>query len=151
MLGGLVILLSVVVVALYSSNRKLQRQARTADPSLNTEDFKAVWSPFVDDPESPLLVLSNPPLIRFLNDADPAPLARRAVQMTPEQTRSLIDAPEFKGQYSGGNSPRLIPSLGMYTGMGEAVGVYRITDLMRSSNKRLLRRRHVSAASDIAT
>lgn len=147
-LCGLVILLSVAVVTLYSSNRKLQQQAPTVDPSLNTDDFKAVWSPFVDDPGSPLLVLSNPPLIRFLNDADPASLARRAVQMTPEQTRSLIDAPEFKGQYSGGNSPRLIPSLGMYTGMGEAVGVYRLTDLMRSSNKtvQLRQSRHVSAA-----
>jgi hypothetical protein len=147
-LAGLVIVLGVAVVGLYSSNRALQRQARNPDPSFNTEDFKAVWSPFVDDPESPLLVLSNPTLFRFLNDADPASLARRALQMTPEQTRSLIDAPEFKGQYSGGNSPRLIPSLGMYTGMGEAVGVYRITDLMRSSNKTILLRqsRHVSAA-----
>lgn len=147
-LAVLIILLSVAVVTLYSSNRELQRQARNLEPSLNTEDFKAVWSQFVDDPGSPLLVLSNPPLIRFLNDADPASLARRAVQMTPEQTRSLVEAPEFKGQYSGGNTPRLIPSLGMYTGMGEAVGVYRLTDLMRSSNKtvQLRQSRHVSAA-----
>ncbi len=147
-LGGLVILLSVVVVALYSSNRELQRQARNLDPSLNTEDFKAVWSPFVDDPESPLLVLSNPTVYRFLNEADPVSLARRAIQMTPEQTRSLLDAPEFRGQYTGGDSPRLIPSLGMYTGMGEAVGVYRLTDLLRASNKTILLRqsRHVSAA-----
>jgi hypothetical protein len=147
-LGGLVILLSVAVVALYSSNRELQRQARNPDPSLNTEDFKAVWSPFVDDPEEPLLVLSNPTVYRFLNKADPDSLARRAFQMTPEQTRALLDAPEFKGQYAGGDSPRLIPSLGMYTGMGEAVGVYRVTDLMRSLNKTILLRqsRHVSAA-----
>ncbi|HYN25760.1 MAG TPA: hypothetical protein VES69_12035 [Pyrinomonadaceae bacterium] len=147
-LGALVILLSVAVVGLYSSNRELQRQARNLDPSLNTEDFKAVWSPFVDDPESPLLVLSNPTVYRFLNDADPGSLARRAIQMTPEQTRSLVDAPEFKGQYTGGDSPRLIPSLGMYTGMGEAVAVYRLTDLLRSSNKTALLRqsRHVSAA-----
>ncbi|MGI9165321.1 MAG: hypothetical protein ACR2G5_02865, partial [Pyrinomonadaceae bacterium] len=148
-LGGLVILLSVAVVALYSLNRQLQRQAWNLDPSLNTEDFKAVWSPFVDDPESPLLVLSNPTVYRFLNDADPGSLARRAIQMTPEQIRSLLDAPEFKnGQYAGGDSPRLIPSLGMYTGMGEAVGVYRLTDLLRSSNKTVLLRqsRHVSAA-----
>jgi hypothetical protein len=133
---------------LYSSNRELQRQARNIDSSLNTEDFKAVWSPFVDDPESPLLVLSNPTLLRFLNKADPETLERRAIQMTPEQTRSLLDSPEFKGQYSGGDSPRLIPSLGMYTGMGEAVGVSRLTDLLRSSNKTILVRqsRHVSAA-----
>ncbi len=147
-LGGLVILLSVAVVLLYSAKRELQRQARNFDPALNTEDFKAVWSPFVDDPESPLLVLSNPTLLRFLNEADPRSLARRAIQMTPEQTRSLLDAPEFKGQYSGGDSPRLIPSVGMYTGMGEAVGVYRLTDLLRAANKTVLVRqsRHVSAA-----
>src|SRR6266550_3351536 len=147
-LGGLVIVLSVAVVTLYLSNRELQRQSRNLDPSLNTEDFKAVWSAFVDDPESPLLVLSNPTVYRFLNKADPESLARRALQMTPEQTRSLFDAPEFKGQYTGGDSPRLIPTLGMYTGMGEAVGVYRLTDLLRSSNKSVLLRqsRHVSAA-----
>jgi hypothetical protein len=147
-LGALVLLLSVAVAGLYSSNRELQRQALNLDASFNNEDFKAVWSPFVDDPQSPLLVLSNPPLLRFLNDADPGSLARRAIQMTPEQARSLLDAPEFKGQYSGGDSPRLIPSLGMYTGMGEAVGVYRLTDLLRSSNKtvQLRQSRHVNAA-----
>lgn len=147
-LGGLVILLIVAVVALYSSNRQLRSQARSIDPSLNSEDFKAVWGPFVDDAESPLLVLSNPTVYRFLNDADPSSLERRAIQLTPEQTRLLLDAPEFKGQYTGGESPQLIPSLGMYTGMGEAVGVYRLTDLLRASDKSILLRqsRQVSAA-----
>ena len=147
-LGGLVILLIATVVALYTSNRQLRSQARTLDPSLQTEDFKAVWGPFVDDSESPLLVLSNPTVYRFLNEADPESLARRAIQLTPEQTRSLLAAPEFQGQYTGGESPQLIPSLGMYTGMGEAVGVYRITDLMRASDKTILLRqsRQVSAA-----
>lgn len=147
-LGGVVILLIAAVVALYSSNRQLRSQARSVDPSLTTEDFKAVWAPFVDDSESPLLVLSNPTVYRFLNDADPESLARRAIQLTPEQTRLLLDAPEFRGQYTGGESPQLIPSLGMYTGMGEAVGVYRLTDLLRASGKTILLRqsRQVSAA-----
>jgi len=147
-LGALVILLIAAVVALYSSNRQLQSQARNVDPSLHTEDFKAVWGPFVDDSESPLLVLSNPTVYRFLNQADPKSLARRAMKLTPEQTRSLLEAPEFKGQYTGGESPQLIPSLGMYTGMGEAVGVYRLTDLLRAADKTILLRqsRQVSAA-----
>ncbi len=147
-LGGMVILLVAGVVALYSSNQQLRRQARILDPSLNTEEFKAVWGPFLGDSESPLLVLSNPTVYRFVNEADPGALARRAIQLTPDQTRSLLDAPEFKGQYAGGDSPRLIPSLGMYTGMGEAVGVYRLTDLLRASDKTVLLRqsRHVSAA-----
>jgi hypothetical protein len=38
-LGGLVIVLAVAVVALYSSNRTLRSQARSLDPSINTEEF----------------------------------------------------------------------------------------------------------------
>ncbi|HKQ51081.1 MAG TPA: hypothetical protein VJT74_01840, partial [Pyrinomonadaceae bacterium] len=146
----LVGLLGVATLALYFSNRELRRQATapSADPLLSSEDFKAVWGPFIDDPEPPLLVLSNPTVYRFLNAADPEPLARRAVPMTPEQIRALADAPEFKGQWAGGETPHLIPSLGMYTGMGEAFGVYRLTDLLRASNKTILLRqsRHLSAA-----
>lgn len=147
-LGALVVLLVVAVIALYLSNRELRRQAAGGDPVLNMEDFKAVWSPFVDDPAAPLLVLSNPTVYRFLNEADPGSLKQRAIQLAPEQARSLADAPEFKGQWTGGDSPHLIPSLGMYTGMGEAIGLYRLTDLFRTSDKTILLKqsRHVSAA-----
>jgi hypothetical protein len=148
LLGALVVLLGVAVLALYFSNRELRRQASSVDPALKTEDFKAVWSPFVNDPAAPLLVLSNPTVYRFLNEADPASLKQRAIQLAPDQTRSLADAPEFKGQWTGGDSPHLIPSLGMYTGMGEAIGLYRLTDLFRTSDKTILLKqsRHVSAA-----
>jgi hypothetical protein len=152
LLCALVVLLGATALALYLSNRELRRQATTAptsaDPLLGSEDFKAVWGPFIDDPEPPLVVLSNPTVYRFLNAADPAPLARRAVPMTPEQIRALADAPEFKGQWAGGETPHLIPSLGMYTGMGEAIGVYRLTDLLRASNKsiQLRQSRHLNAA-----
>ena len=146
-LGVLVVLLGFTSAWLYTSNRELQ-QAATPDPALNTEDFKAVWGPFVDDPEPPLLVLSNPTVYRFINEADPGSLAVRSIQLTPEQARALADAPEFKGQWTGGDAPRLIPSLGMYTGMGEAIGLHRLTDLLRASNKAVMLRqsRHVSAA-----
>jgi hypothetical protein len=149
LLCGLVVLLGVAVLMLYFSNRELRRQAiGSTDPSLNTEEFKAVWSAFINDPEAPLLVLSNPPLFRFLNEADPRSLAERAIPLTSEETRTLVESPEFKGQWTGGNAPHLVPSLGMYTGMGEAIGVYRLTDLLRASNKTILLRqsRHVSAA-----
>ena len=147
LLVGLVLILGAVALTLYFSNQELRRQT-AVDPSLNAEDFKAVWSPFVDDRESPLLVLSSPTVPRFINGADPDSLRQRSVELTPEQTRSLLAAPEFQGQWAGGDAPRLIPSLGMYTGMGEAVGVYRLTDLMRASNKSILLRqsRHVNAA-----
>jgi hypothetical protein len=148
LLGALVLVLVVAVAALYNSNRELRRQASNSDAALEPADFEAVWSPFINDPEAPLLVLSNPTVYRFLNEADPDSLERRAIQLTPEQTRSLAAAPEFRGQWTGGDSPQLIPSLGMYTGMGEAIGLYRLTDLFRTAHKTILLRqsRHVSAA-----
>jgi hypothetical protein len=148
LLGGLVLLLGVLVLTLYFSNRELRRQATATANSLNTEDSKLVWGPFVDDPQSPLLVLSSPTVYRFLNEADPESLAQRAIQLDAAQTRLLVDAPEFKGQWAGGDSPKLIPSLGMYTGMGEAIGLYRLTDLFRGENKTILLRqsRHINAA-----
>jgi hypothetical protein len=146
-LASLVLILSVALVALYSWSRRLQ-QVVVVDPSLQSDDFRAVWSPFVDDRDAPLLILSSPTVVRFLNDADPSSLAQRAIPLTPEQKQGLVDAPEFKGQWSGGDSPRLIPSLGMYTGMGEAVGLYRLAELFRASNKTVVLKqsRHVSAA-----
>lgn len=148
LLGALVVVLAIAVAALYNSNRELRQQALNVDPAFDPADFKAVWSPFIGDPEAPLLVLSNPTVYRFLNEADPDSLERRAIRLTPEQTHSLADAPEFRGQWTGGDSPQLIPSLGMYTGMGEAIGLYRLTDLFRTAHKTILLRqsRHVSAA-----
>jgi hypothetical protein len=147
-LGGLVILLGIAALVLYSSNRELRRQNTETDSISNTEDFRAVWGPFVDDPEGPLLVLSTPGVPRFLNKADPDTSVRRAIPLSPEQSRLLVESPEFKGQWLGDDPPRLLPSIGMYTGMGEAIGLYRLTDLMRSSKKTILLRqsRHVSAA-----
>ncbi|MBV8857989.1 MAG: hypothetical protein JOZ02_13735 [Acidobacteria bacterium] len=155
LLAGLLLLFAAAAVALYASNRELHERLATtaaaapgADPASGTEEFKAVWSQFVDDPQPALLVLSNPTVYRFINEADPDTLAARAIQLSPAQTRLLANAPEFKGQWAGGESPRLIPSLGMYTGMGEAIGLHRLTDLFRTANKniQLKQSRQVSAA-----
>ena len=150
LLAGLVVLLAAAALTLYLSNRKQQQAAATegADPTLSTDESRAVWSQFVDDAQPPLLVLSSPTVIRFINGADPEVLSARAIPLSPEQTRLLGSAPEFKGQWAGGESPRLIPSLGMYTGMGEAIGLHRLTDLFRTANKNILLKqsRQVSAA-----
>ncbi|HWW77849.1 MAG TPA: hypothetical protein VNZ44_20765, partial [Pyrinomonadaceae bacterium] len=150
LLAGLVVLLAAAALTLYLSNRKQQQAAATegADPTLSTDESRAVWSQFADDPQPPLLVLSSPTVIRFINGADPEALSARAIALSPEQTRLLGSAPEFKGQWAGGESPRLIPSLGMYTGMGEAIGLHRLTDLFRTANKNILLKqsRQVSAA-----
>jgi hypothetical protein len=153
LLGSVIVVLCVAVVALALWNRELQRQTeRAAAASFNSEEFGAVWGPFLNDPEPPLLVLSNPAVYRFINRSDPDPLKQRALNLAPEQVRQMTEAPEFKGQYPqyAGQAPQLIPSLGMYTGMGEAIGLYRLTDLFSSANRDiLLKQSRFVSASDL--
>ncbi|HEY0080759.1 MAG TPA: hypothetical protein VGB73_19310 [Pyrinomonadaceae bacterium] len=146
-LTGVILILSFVVVALYFSNREMRRQAGVSS-SLDAEELKTVWGAFLNDPDPTLLVLSNPTVYRFLNESDPQAQARRAIRLKAEEARAMSEAPEFKGQWTGGQEPQLIPSLGMYTGMGEAIGLHRLTDLFRSANKDILLKqsRQVSAS-----
>ena len=148
LLVGIILVLSFAVVALYFSNREMRRQAGSVAPAFDADELKTVWGTFLDDPDPALLVLSNPTVYRFLNESDPQAQARRAIRLKAEDARAMSEAPEFKGQWTGGSEPQLIPSLGMYTGMGEAIGLHRLTDLFRSANKDILLKqsRQVSAA-----
>jgi hypothetical protein len=146
--GGVIVILVAAVLVLSFSNRELRRQALAEPAFSNAEEVKTVWGAFLNDPEPPLLVLSNPAVYRFVNKADPDALTQRAIKLNAEQSRSMLDAPEFKGQWAGGTDPRLLPSLGMYTGMGEAIGLSRLTDVFRSANREILLKqsRQVSAS-----
>jgi hypothetical protein len=149
-LSCVIVILVLVVLALSYSNRELRRQTLAESSFNNAEEVKTVWSAFLDDREPPLLVLSNPAVYRFVNKADPEALTQRAIKLNPEQSRTMLDAPEFKGQWAGGTDPRLLPSLGMYTGMGEAIGLSRLTDLFRSANREvLLKQSRQVSASDL--
>ena len=148
-LATAVLLLVVAVVALTLANRDLRRRV-AAEPSIAAaDDYQRVWATFLDDPEPPLLVLSNPVVYRFVNKADPPSLTQRALQLNEAQVRLMTDAPEFQGQQLpiDERAPQLIPSVNMYTGMGEAIGLYRLSNLFRSANRDILLKqsRHVSA------
>jgi len=149
-LGVIIVALVLAVLGLSFSNRELRRQIIKAPSFINADEITTVWGAFLSDPEPPLLALSNPAVYRFVNKSDPDALTERAIRLNAEQARVMDDAPEFKGQYlpNDGRPPRLIPSLGMYTGMGEAIGLYRLADLFRSANKDILLKqsRLVSAA-----
>lgn len=146
--GAITVALVSAVMSLSLSNYELRHRAAETQSFINADEIKTVWGAFLSDPEPPLLVLSNPAIYRFVNKSDPAVLTQRAIQLTPEQARQMTEAPEFKGQWAGGDGPQLIPSLGMYTGMGEAIGLYRLADLFRMANKgiQLKQSRQVSAA-----
>ncbi|MGH9941223.1 MAG: hypothetical protein ACRD9R_02560, partial [Pyrinomonadaceae bacterium] len=73
--GAVIVMLGLAVLALAFSNRELRRRTTSGGaPSLTVAEYKSVWGAFLNDPEPPLLVLSNPAVYRFINKSDPAPL-----------------------------------------------------------------------------
>ncbi|PYS92348.1 MAG: hypothetical protein DMF64_09450 [Acidobacteria bacterium] len=147
-LSVIIVALVVAVLVLALSNRELRRAAAPAQSLIDADEIRTVWGAFINDPEPPLLVLSNPAVYRFVNKADPNVLAQRAIRLNDDQARTMFNAPEFKGQWVETDAPQLIPSLGMYTGMGEAIGLYRLTGLFGAAHKEILLKqsRQVSAA-----
>jgi hypothetical protein len=132
-----IIILSVIVSLLALSNVNLRRHTQ-GDPSPDVEaDYAVVWSPFLRENASTLLVLSNPPLFRFLNNSDSKVVSKESVEIPPAQAKVLAEVLQDKLVMKQGRAPRLVLSTSNYTGIGEAIGLYHLTDLFRSSGKAL--------------
>lgn len=164
---GLVIGLSVVVLclAILLAHQALTRQQlqqkvaeaeRARDPALRGD----VWAAFLKDASPPLVILSNPPVLRFTNPSDPAALTKDSIDLPPQTAVALKDKfvtnPEVSIRESSGpagdgldgasNSvviernriPRLILSTNSYTGMGEAIGLHYLTDFFGKASRSIL-------------
>jgi hypothetical protein len=138
LLGGAFVVLILALVVLILSNLDLRRQVREATASKDRALYGPVWEPFLKGSDPTLLVLSNPPVYRFLNAGDPEVLTKKSIGLMPEQANELTQALEDKFIIRNTPNPRLILGLNDYTGMGEAIGLYRITDLLRTAGKDLL-------------
>ena len=136
---------AAIIAALAYSNFSLRQQIAQREVSL--EAYAPVWGAFLQSPNPTLVVLSNPPVFRFLNSADPEQVIKKSFPISTPQSRTIFDELPNKSII------RIIPDLRLalthdtYTGIGEAVGVHRITDLFRSAEKsvRLKQSRTVSA------
>ncbi len=142
---GLVLMLEVAVVALVITvgilayfNLKLQPSGYSSAQAKNQEDYGAVWAPFLNDPAPPLLVLSNPPVYRFSNVTDPEVLIKNSIGLSNEQAHLLKEELRDKFIMQHNRIPRLILTTTTYTGIGEAIGLHRVTDLFRSLGKSTL-------------
>jgi hypothetical protein len=132
--------LSCAVVALLvivlGQRGKVESQALAL--AKNRDSQGAVWAPFLKSPEPTLLILSNPSVYRTATGADPVRATRRSLALSQEQAAMLTSA-------SGGRLPskpdhplQLIPAFNMYTGIGEAIGVYRLSSLLQASGEQTL-------------
>jgi hypothetical protein len=130
-----VVVLSIAGAALSFWNIALRRRVAAPRPFAAAEvDYGSVWEPFIKGDRPTLVVLSNPPLFRFSNAADPAAIIKNAVEMTPEQCSWA--AQTIKEKMVGVQRPeryKLVFSPREYTGIGEAIGLYRVGELLRSA------------------
>src|SRR5580704_19154931 len=86
---GVVVALTIVVMVLFNSNRSLRIQAAEADSSQVVPSYGMFWEPFIKSTVPTMLVLSNPPVYKFVNPVDPDVLVKNSVELTPQQSSWL--------------------------------------------------------------
>jgi hypothetical protein len=133
-----VCLLAVAVAALLISNLNLRRQVSAAQALTRPAVYGPVWEPFLKSGDPTLLVLSNPPTYRFVNAGDPEVIVKNSVALPTAEAAALSEALRGKFIIRNTPAPRLALTLDTYTGVGEAIGLHRLTDLFRSAGRGLL-------------
>jgi hypothetical protein len=153
-------ILIVAVIALLLWNRQLRREINSVEVAKAPATYGAVWSSFMKDNNPPLVILSNPPVLRFINPSDPEALTKDSIPLAPETVEALrdkfvtnpqvtlketigpagetVEQTRDKGVIERNRTPRLIVSTNVHTGMGEAIGLHYLTDLFRKSSRSIL-------------
>ena len=152
LIGVALVILIAAVVILAVSNLRLRREA-AAGVALKrmAEAYRPVWEPFLTAEDPTLLVLSNPTVYRFWNEADPESLSNRSIDLTASETAVLAEAVGREQlALKHHRLPRLVLSSDEYTGLGEAVGLFRIAALFNGIGKQvLLKQSRTVSAEDL--
>jgi hypothetical protein len=146
------VFLIIAVAMLALSNRQLRRQIKeVTQPKEFAAVYEPVWEPFLKDASPTLLVLSNPPVYRFWNPADHKSLSNISINLTPAETAALEETLGRERFVLRHNPlPRLVLSYDEYTGVGEAVGLYRLTALFKGLGKdAMLKQSRTVSAEDL--
>jgi len=132
--------LSVAVIVLLVINLGLREKAESQALALvkHRNSYGAVWAPFLKRDKPTLLILSNPIVHRAMNGADPEALTRRAIGLTPEQAAMMTNAGGGRLPLKQDQPPKLVPAFNMYTGIGEAIGVYRLSSLLQTATQQTI-------------
>jgi hypothetical protein len=139
-MGIAVAALLVAVISLLVVNRNLgQRVEEMALATMKIrQSYGAIWQPFLKNSEPTLLILSNPTVHRPVNGADPDVLTGKAITLSPEQESFLKSAAGGRLPVKQDRPLQLIPAFNMYTGIGEAVGVYRLSSLLQAAGEQTI-------------
>jgi len=127
-------LLAIASVSLAVWNRALRRQA-DAEHMVQSAGavYGSAWDPFTKSTSPTLVILSNPPLFRFANAADPDGVVKNAIEMKPEQYARAAETLKDRFVAKQPGKLKLVFAPREYTGVGEAVGLYRVAELLKSA------------------
>ena len=146
----LIFVLLATVALLAFDNFSRRSQANDGSGGKNLNEWGTVWRPFLSSESPTLLVLSNPPVYRFTNPADPEAITRRALTLPPEQTSALAETLGDKFIVKNNPAPRIALCVDEYTGVGEAIGLYQVTALFGSVGRGvLLKQSRTVSAEDL--
>jgi hypothetical protein len=147
-LGACCVVLLAATTFLWWSNRGLEQQITQANAMADGSSYGAVWQPFFKGDEQTLVVLSNPPVYRFTNPVDPQVAVEHSVGLTDAQVNDASHTLRDNLILKQKRALRLVLSNDDYTGMGEAIGLYRITDLFRSTGRTILLKQSRTASAE---
>ena len=162
------VVFATAAVLLLISNRELRREVAEARAPRDISTYGELWEPFLRDPVPPLVVLSNPTVPRLSNPSDRIGVDKNSIALSPEAVEALkgktVTNPEIVMSNTGStartsgdsstkvvvtqNQPRLILSANIYTGLGEAIGLSRLTDLFRTANRNILLKQSRTLSAD---
>lgn len=153
-------LLVVAIVWLAVLNRQLRQQVAQAEVAKDPATYGPVWRSFLTDNNPPLVILSNPPVLRFTNASDPDALTKDSIPLAAETVQALKNkfvinpavsikesaVPAGDDLVPTGDqvvverkqTPRLTLSTNVYTGMGEAIGLHYLTDFFGKAGRGML-------------
>lgn len=149
-----VVLLSITTAWLFWSNQKVRNQTNLNSTGKPEPVYQSVWGDFLKDTEPTLVVIGNPLVYRLANPMDPQLENGQTIILKPEQT-SIVASAIGKDQFlmnsiKKNSAPRLLLSRNEYTGVGEAIGLHYVTDLMRSSGMAVtLKQSRTASAEDL--
>lgn len=129
----IIFILSGVIIWLLFQPR-VSAQPAFADEVLSVSDqaaYKAVWGTFLNNSNSTLLILSNPIVYRPVNAADPEALTKQGIPLAAEQTNLIENLSNSRLPLLPNQVMKLVPAINMFTGLGEAIGAYRLRGLLQ--------------------
>ena len=149
-LGVAGISLLIIVFVLAFSNQRLQRRLDDMNSTKGIPAiYESVWEPFFISGDPSLLVLSNPPVYRFWNPADPAWLTKRSIELSAAEAESLA-ATLRQEQFVLNPIRKLVLSHDEYTGVGEAIGLQGVSAfLSRSGKNAMVKQSRTVTAEDL--